>query len=188
MQLEFTSYIVSLFFTVIVACGIYYVIAPFYVLLFKKANTPTWKAWVPFVREWKFLELGGIAGWISLVVPLAIALVWVLFLVCLSVVWTTFYQAAAESLSSVAWLPLNSIIDNPQSYLGFIPAIVPVYFFISVLSVLPNYIAANNIGLKLNKNGLWTLLYILLPPIWLAIVAFDHSTWNDMLGTPAQGR
>lgn len=35
--------------------------------IFKKANIPEWKAWVPFYGQWKLLELGGQQGfWVIL--------------------------------------------------------------------------------------------------------------------------
>ena len=49
-------------------------IAAFYVVmalalskLFAKVGIEPWIAWVPFYSTWKWLELGGFAGWIALV-------------------------------------------------------------------------------------------------------------------------
>jgi hypothetical protein len=39
-------------------------------------------------------------------------------------------------------------------------------------------IAAYRVGLKLQKEGVWVVLYILLPLVWLGILAFDRSRWN----------
>ena len=44
----------------------YIITAIFMMKLFAKANVPAWKAWVPFVNFWKFLELGGYHGATSL--------------------------------------------------------------------------------------------------------------------------
>lgn len=45
---------------------------------------------------------------------------------------------------------------------------------ISVFSV----IAAWRIGLKLQKDAVWVVLYIFLSVVWLGINAFDKSRWN----------
>lgn len=41
----------------------YIIGALFMGMMFKKANTPAWKAWVPVYNMWVFLELGGQKGW-----------------------------------------------------------------------------------------------------------------------------
>jgi hypothetical protein len=35
-------------------------------MIFKKANVPVWKAWVPVYNQWVFLELGDQKGWLAL--------------------------------------------------------------------------------------------------------------------------
>lgn len=45
---------------------LYVITAIFFMKLFAKANVPAWKAWVPFVNTWKFFELGGYHGALSL--------------------------------------------------------------------------------------------------------------------------
>ena len=40
----------------------YVVYSIFLMKIFAKANVPAWKAWVPYVNSWKFLELGGYPG------------------------------------------------------------------------------------------------------------------------------
>jgi len=50
----------------IVLLVVYIITAIFMMKLFAKANVPAWKAWVPFVNFWKFLELGGYHGATSL--------------------------------------------------------------------------------------------------------------------------
>lgn len=39
------------------------------------------------------------------------------------------------------------------------------------------------VGLKLQKEAVWVILYFFLPPVWLGIAAFDKSRWN--LNVPA---
>jgi hypothetical protein len=50
--------------------ALYCLSAFFLMKLFRKANVDAWKAWVPFVNTWAFLQLGGYQGWIALL-PLA---------------------------------------------------------------------------------------------------------------------
>ncbi|MCL2807794.1 MAG: DUF5684 domain-containing protein [Coriobacteriia bacterium] len=48
--------------SVIIGIGMYILVAFFLMKIFAKANVPAWKAWVPIVNCWKFLELGGYHG------------------------------------------------------------------------------------------------------------------------------
>jgi hypothetical protein len=57
-----TTVLISL----VIVIGFYVVCAIFYMKLFAKANVPAWKAWVPVVNGWKFLELGGYPGALAL--------------------------------------------------------------------------------------------------------------------------
>jgi len=51
----------------------------------------------------------------------------------------------------------------------------PIFFFAaSVYTVL----AAYRVGLKLQKEPVWVVLYIFLSVVWLGILAFDRSRWN----------
>ena len=51
---------------VILGIAFYCVQAFFTARLFKKAGLPEWQGWVPFLAQWKFLEIGGQQGWIVL--------------------------------------------------------------------------------------------------------------------------
>lgn len=44
-------------------------------------------------------------------------------------------------------------------------------------------LAAWRVGLKLQKEAVWVILYFFLSPVWLGINAFDKSRWN--LNVPA---
>lgn len=61
-ELVMTIYIVTAVLSVI----IYVFTAVFLGMIFKKANVPAWKAWVPVYNNWTFLELGGQKGWLAL--------------------------------------------------------------------------------------------------------------------------
>jgi len=56
----FTGVVVAT--SISISIVVYVVIAIFNMKLFAKANVPAWKAWVPIVNSWKFLELGGYPG------------------------------------------------------------------------------------------------------------------------------
>ena len=58
--------ITTTLFSLLFGIGIYVVYCIFLMKLYAKANVPAWKAWVPFVNTWKFFELGGYKGALSL--------------------------------------------------------------------------------------------------------------------------
>jgi hypothetical protein len=45
------------------------------------------------------------------------------------------------------------------------------------------YIAMYHIGKKLGKDGVFVLLAIFLPIVWLIWLAVDKSKWNDKAST-----
>lgn len=47
----------------VILIGVYVVFSILQMKLFKKFGVAGWKAWVPFVNTWTFLELGGQHGW-----------------------------------------------------------------------------------------------------------------------------
>ena len=51
------------------------------------------------------------------------------------------------------------------------------YLFSLALAVF-SAIAAWRVGLKLQKDAIWVILYIFLSIVWLGINAFDKSRWN----------
>ncbi|MCL2869766.1 DUF5684 domain-containing protein [Candidatus Saccharibacteria bacterium] len=53
-------------FILVFIAAIYVFTAVFTSMIFKKAGVPTWKAWVPFLNNWKFFEIGGQTGALSL--------------------------------------------------------------------------------------------------------------------------
>jgi hypothetical protein len=53
-----------------------------------------------------------------------------------------------------------------------------------IVATIFGYIASYHVGASFSKPGAgWVVLYIFLPFIWLAIVAFDNSRWNPALMT-----
>jgi len=81
--------------------------------VFRKADIPAWKAWVPVYNLWVFLELGGQPGWIAIlgVIPGA------------SIVTTVFMCIAAYNVGLAfakegAWVVM--FIFLPWLWLGFV--------------------------------------------------------------------
>ncbi|UNK69605.1 DUF5684 domain-containing protein [Microbacterium sp. H1-D42] len=59
---------------------------------------------------------------------------------------------------------------------------IPVVGWILPLAILAlSAMAAWRVGLKLQKEAAWVILYVLLSPVWLGILAFDRSRWNPMI-------
>lgn len=72
--------------------------------MFKKASVAGWKAWIPIVNTWAFLEMGGQKGWIALL-PFSIILAfinpWLTFIGTIaSLVATVFSIIAAYKIAS----------------------------------------------------------------------------------------
>lgn len=83
-----------------------------------------------------------------------------------------------------AWVP---VYNNWKTYeLGGQQGWWAILMFVPVVNVAAAvffYIAAYNIGLKLQKEGWFVILAIFLPIVWLAWLAFDKSTWNGAVST-----
>lgn len=73
-QTAVAAFMVTLVLFCVIASLISYVLVAFFLSrIFKKAGVASWKAWVPVYNTWVTLELGGQAGWwtILLFVPVA---------------------------------------------------------------------------------------------------------------------
>ena len=142
----------------------YVVTSLFFAGIFKKAGISTTAAWIPFYNNWKFFELGGQQGFLSLLafVPFVGAIITGIFAIINN--WKFFELGGQQGfLSLLAFVP-------------FVGAIITGIFAI---------IAAYNIGLKLGKTGPFVLFYILLAPVWFLILIFSDASWNDSLGEPS---
>jgi len=167
--------IASIVFMIVILIGIYVLTAVFYMKLFAKANARTWKAWVPFINTWKFLELGGYPGALSLLSPLG-SIVGLFFFV------PYYYNILTFNYATMSDYSLLLSIFSPLATVSYFVNMICS----SVVSVLM-CMAAYQIGKKLGKDGSWVVLYIFLTIIWLGIVAFNKAVWNDSLGKPARG-
>ena len=77
--------------------------------------------------------------------------------------WVPFYNA---------WIMFE--LGDQKGWMALL-LLVPV---VNIVAVVFYYIASYNIGLKLGKEGVFVLLAIFLPVVWLAWLAFDKSTWK----------
>jgi uncharacterized membrane protein len=93
-----------------------------------------------------------------------------------------FKKAGVESW--VAWVPFYNSwkmleIGGQQGFWAVL-AIIPIVNYVSVVFM---YIAMYHIGKKLGKDGVFVLLAIFLPIVWLIWLAVDKSIWNDKAST-----
>ena len=93
-----------------------------------------------------------------------------------------------------AWVPVyNTMIFaklgdlNPFWLLllwgvGIVLNQIPVIGILGSLALIAAYVymalAAYRVGLKLQKEAVWVVLFVLLSIVWLGIAAFDKSRWN----------
>jgi hypothetical protein len=88
-----------------------------------------------------------------------------------------------------AWIPIVNMwkILNLGGYSGawifinLVPGVGSVIYFIFAC------LAAYNIGLKLQKESFWVVIFALVSIIWAAVLGLDNSKWDDSMGRPARG-
>jgi hypothetical protein len=80
------------------------------------------------------------------------------------------------------WLVLYTI--GGSIVLSWIPGVNALSGLLSLAFSVFAAIAAYRIGLKLQKEPAWVILFIFLSLVWLGIVAFDRSRWNPNVPAP----
>ena len=80
----------------------------------------------------------------------------------------------------IAWVPFYNTwklleLGGQQGFWSIL-TIIP---FVNYAAAVFIFIAMYRIGLKFGKDGAWVVLAIFLPTIWMAILAFDGSKWNQ---------
>ncbi len=94
-----------------------------------------------------------------------------------------------------AWVPVYSSwvfleIGGQKGWLALLAlaGIIPFIGWIgSIIAFVFTCIAAYNIGLKLQKEGWFVVLYILVSPVWFIWLAFDSSSWQNTGASLATG-
>lgn len=82
--------------------------------------------------------------------------------------------------SWIAWVPFYNNwklleIGGQQGFWAVL-AIIPIVNYVSIVFM---YIAMYHVGKKLGKDGVFVLLAIFLPLVWMIWLAVDKSKWND---------
>ena len=98
-----------------------------------------------------------------------------------------FKKAGVEQWA--AWVPFYNNwklleIGGQQGFWAVL-ALIPV---INIVAAVFMYIAMYNVGLKLGQEGVFVLLAIFLPIVWIIWLAVDKSTWDDSKGAPSLAR
>ena len=169
--------ITTIVFVVIIFITVYVVTAVMYMKLFAKANVAAWKAWIPVVNYWKFLQLGGCPGAISL-------LGFAGWLLMMSYLVFSFNYMLENSTDLFIYGQYNPFLIGTAVY----PLVLyTVGSLANTAAAVFGCISAYHISRKLGKEGVWVVLYIFLSPVWLGIMAFNKSVWNDSLAKPAKG-
>jgi hypothetical protein len=129
---------------------------------------------------------------------LLVAVFWFFFAVIFYVISAIFYMKIFEKAGVEgkwrAWVPVYNgmifiklgdlnpwwflILVGAGSVLSFVPFLGSLCFLAAgVYSML----AAWRVGLKLQKEAVWLILYFFLSLVWLGINAFDKSRWNTAI-------
>lgn len=155
-----------LVFTILLCIGLYVVQAIFTMKLFKKAKVAAWKAWVPFVNIWAFLQIGGQKGaWtlgVIIAVPIYIAM--------------TVMAVAASAFNSSDAAVAFAIISVLMYFVALAGMILTTVF---------QCIAAYNIGKKLGFDSGMVVLFIFISIVWLGIAGLGKAKFDDKKGKPS---
>ncbi|WP_447948189.1 large exoprotein [Microbacterium maritypicum] len=134
---------------------------------------------------------------------LALTLVYTILPLAIYALYSWFYMKIFEKAGVQgkwrAWVPVYSTMIfyklgdlSPWLVLylmgaGILGAIIPFLGWFLILPLVGiagrvvDLIAAWRVGLKLQKDAVWVVLYFFLPPVWLGINAFDKSRWNPSI-------
>ncbi|MEV4774438.1 DUF5684 domain-containing protein [Microbacterium sp. LTA6] len=112
----------------------------------------------------------------------------IVFYVIASIFMMKIFEKAGVQGKWRAWVPVyNTLIFAKLGDIS--PWVVLILFGVSFIPFL-NFLtgiglaivmalAAWRVGLKLQKDAVWVVLYVLLSIVWLGINAFDKSRWNS---------
>lgn len=101
-----------------------------------------------------------------------------IMIIAIVAVWKLFAKAGEPGWKALIPIYNNWVFLRLGNQAGWW-ALVGLIPFVGIISYVFTAIAAYNIGLKLQKEGWWVILYILVPGIWFLILAFDKSRWAD---------
>ena len=88
------------------------------------------------------------------------------------------WRAWVPVYSSMVFFKLGDI--SPWLVFGGLLVWIPFLgWLVGLAMAVLGVLAAWRVGLKLQKEAVWIVLYIFLPIVWLGILAFDKSRWNQ---------
>lgn len=128
----------------------------------------------------------------------AFALFWFLFAIALYVISSFFlmkiFDKAGVQGRWRAWVPIYNymvfsklgdlspwlilIAIGAAILLGWVPVLGQI---VGIAAFVVTLLAAWRVGLKLQKEAVWLILYFFLSIVWLGINAFDKSRWNTAI-------
>ena len=127
---------------------------------------------------------------------LVMAFFGVVFYVISSIFLMKIFEKAGVHGKWRAWVPVyNTMVFaklgdlNPWWQLvlwvlaGALSQVPVINVVLGLAAALYSVLAAWRVGLKLQKEAVWLILYVLLSIVWMGIAAFDKSRWN--LAVPA---
>lgn len=150
------------------AIGAYVLQSIFMMQLFKKAKVARWKAWVPVVNSWTFLQIGGQKGW------------WIFIGLVAAIVGCIFFAMAGAT----GVIGSTSSVGTGIAVGGFASIGYLVMLAGSVLPAVFTIISAYNISKKLGWGGGMVVLYIFFNIIWLGIAGLGKAKYDDKKGQP----
>ncbi|MDL2327873.1 hypothetical protein LJC64_04410 [Ruminococcaceae bacterium OttesenSCG-928-A11] len=154
---------------ILVVIGAYVLQSVFLMQLFKKAKVARWKAWVPVVNTWTFLQIGGQKGW------------WILAGLIGAAIGYFFFAAAGVTgvAGNTANIGISAMVGSFAA-IGYLAMMAGL-----ILTAVFDIIAAYNIGKKLGWSGSMVVVYIFFSIIWLGIAGLGKAKFNDKKGQPS---
>lgn len=170
----------------------------FMMQLFKKAKVAAWKAWVPVVNVWAFLEIGGQKGWWSVVgvigafvgsIMMTIGGAGAAITTDTATINSTTSPVTSYNLTEEGLSIETTTTSTPTAQTAVFSGAALFGYLIMALAATLLYIfqciAAYNIGLKLGWGGGMVVLYIFLSIIWLGVAGLGKAVYDDRKGQPS---
>lgn len=151
--------------------GLYVLISLATRALFQKTDSDSWKAWVPFVREWEMFRLAGMSPMWAIILPLGGMLVTVIATVAF-VAAIFFFIAEVTTTSSPDVMSLVGL--GIGGFLLFFGVITAWYVFMLVVTIK----MMNRINRGFNQSVALTLLGVFLYPVWLGVLGWGSARWQ----------
>lgn len=144
------------------------------------------------------------AGWLVFVTLLYTVLPLLAYLIY-SWFYMKIFEKAGVQGKWRAWVPVYSTMIfyklgdlSPWLVLyllgaGIVGGIIPILGWFIILPLVGiaarvlDLMAGWRVGLKLQKDAVWVILYFFLAPVWLGINAFDKSRWNPNIQPASWG-